>query len=131
MMKLDVVFPGGKKVDVLYHDFRIRSDQPVEDGGENSAPSPYDLFLSSIAACAGYYVIAFLAQRGISAEGLAMTMSFEKNEQTRTIGKIGIAIKLPAGFPEKYKNAVIKAAELCGVKKHFVYPPQFSVFIEN
>ncbi|MBA3066633.1 OsmC family protein [bacterium] len=130
-MKLDIVFPGGKKVDVLYHGFRIQSDQPVEDGGENSAPSPYDLFLSSIAACAGYYVIAFCAQRGISSEGLKMTMNCEKNIETRTIGKIDIAIKLPAGFPDKYKNAVVKAAESCGVKKHFVYPPVFSIFIES
>jgi len=130
-MKLDIDFPGGKKVDVLYHGFRIQTDQPVEDGGENSAPSPYDIFLSSIASCTGYYVIAFCNRRGISIEGLKMTMVCEKNEETRTIGKIDIAIKLPADFPEKYRNAVVKAAESCGVKKHFVYPPEFSIFIEK
>ncbi|MEA2081233.1 MAG: OsmC family protein [Elusimicrobiota bacterium] len=130
-MRLDIDFQGGSKVDVLYHGFRIKSDQSVEDGGENSAPAPLDMFLSSIASCTGYYVMAFCTRRGISTEGLKMTMGCEKNKETRTIGKIDIAIKLPAGFPEKYKNAVVRAAASCSVKKHFVYPPEFSIFIEN
>jgi putative redox protein len=31
-----------------------------------SAPSPFDLFMLSIGTCAGYYVLTFLQQRGLS-----------------------------------------------------------------
>ena len=35
---------------------RIHTDQPAPAGGD-SAPSPFDLFLASIATCMGFYAI--------------------------------------------------------------------------
>jgi len=34
---------------------------------------------------------------------------------------------LPFDFPEKYKAAVINAAELCAVKKTINHPPKFEI----
>jgi len=38
---------------------------------------------------------------------------------------------LPPDFPEKYKAAVIKAADTCSVKKHFLNPPEIQVNIKT
>lgn len=38
-----------------------------------------------------------------------------------------IRITLPAGFPEKYRNVVTKAAGLCFVKKVIMNPPEFVI----
>jgi ribosomal protein S12 methylthiotransferase accessory factor len=54
-MDMVVNFPGGKKVDAIYKGFTINTDQPEKGGGEGTAPSPFDLFLSSIGTCAGFY----------------------------------------------------------------------------
>lgn len=43
------------------------------------------------------------------------------------IERLELEINLPADFPEKYKEAVIKAADQCAVKKHLHNPPQMSV----
>jgi ribosomal protein S12 methylthiotransferase accessory factor len=43
------------------------------------------------------------------------------------VEKIIITIKLPVDFPEKYKDAVVRAAESCSVKKHLAAPPQILV----
>ena len=126
-MSLEVAFRGKSKVDVMYKGFTIKTDQPVEAGGENSAPEPFDLFLASIAACAAYYVLAFCRHRNISTEGIGLKMDGEWNKQTRTLGKINIGITLHADFPEKYINAVVKSAELCAVTRHFKYPPELDV----
>ena len=126
-MELKVAFGGKSKVDVLYKGFTIKTDQPVEDGGENSAPAPFDLFMASIAACAGYYVLAFCSHRNISMDGIGLKMNGEWNAETRTLGKINIGITLSPDFPEKYINAVVKSAELCAVTRHFKYPPEISV----
>jgi ribosomal protein S12 methylthiotransferase accessory factor len=47
------------------------------------------------------------------------------------VDKIDVEIKLPAGFPEKYRTAVVQAAGLCAVKKHLESPPLFNVFSTN
>jgi len=69
-MDMEIVFPGGKKVNALYKGFTIPTDQSLLSGGQNSAPAPFDLFLASIGTCAGIYVLSFCQQRGIDTENI-------------------------------------------------------------
>lgn len=126
-MELKIVFPGGKKVDANYKGFSIKTDQPVMAGGEGSAPAPFDLFLASIGTCAGIYVLGFCQQRGISTEGVKIIQRMSYNNQDRLIDIIELEIQLPADFPEQYKDAVIRSAELCAVKRHLHKPPEFKI----
>lgn len=126
-MKMDISFPGGKKVNSTYKGFTLATDQPRDEGGDGTAPEPYDLFLSSIGTCAGVYVLYFCHERGIDTAGLEMSLDAEKNEKTHLFETIRIHIKLPPGFPEKYKAAVARAAGMCTVKRSFASPPQFTI----
>lgn len=63
---MEIIFPGGKKVNALYKGFTIETDQSKSDEGEASAPAPFDLFLASIGTCAGIYVIRFFEKRELS-----------------------------------------------------------------
>ena len=128
--EIQVTFPGGVRVNAEYHGFMIATDQPVYAGGQGIAPAPFDLFLASLATCAGYYVLAFCRQRQIPTQGLAVTMRMEKNPETKMIGRIAIDISLPPGFPERYKDAVVRAAEMCAVKAHIQKPPVMEVRAE-
>ena len=130
-MDMEIVFPGGKRADALYGDFRIATDQRKSDGGDASAPAPFDLFLASIGTCAGIYVLDFLQHRGISTEGLKLGMQTERNRETGMISRIAIKIQLPSGFPARYEKAVTRAAELCAVKKHIENPPVFEITTEK
>ena len=71
-MEILVTFPGGMRVDAQAGAHLIRTDQPASAGGDASAPAPFDLFLASLATCAGYYVLAFCRARGIPTDGLAL-----------------------------------------------------------
>jgi ribosomal protein S12 methylthiotransferase accessory factor len=114
-------------VEAEYKGFVIKTDQPAYSGGEGSEPSPFDLFLASLATCAGYYVLTFCNKRGISTEKAAVVMRTSRNPETKMIEKISIEIQLPPEFPEKYKKAVIKAVDSCSVKIHILNPPAFEV----
>ena len=126
-MKMIVDFPGGARVDAHFGPFTVATDQPSSGGGSNSAPSPFATFLASIGTCAGIYVLNFCRQRNISAEGIRIEQTMETDPQTGLVGKVFLDIQLPADFPEKYKPAVIRAADQCAVKKHLEHPPAFEV----
>lgn len=126
-MDMEVVFPGGKKVDALYKGFRISTDQQQSSGGDASAPAPFDLFLASIGTCAGIYVLSFFRQRAIPSEGLTLSLRTDRDEKTGMISRISIDIQLPSEFPETYVKAVLRSAELCAVKKHLESPPLFEI----
>ncbi|NTU58274.1 MAG: osmotically inducible protein C [Chlorobiaceae bacterium] len=122
-----VSFGGGKKVNADFNGFTIKTDQGVYAGGEGSAPEPFTLFLASIGTCAGIFVLSFCQSRDIPTDGIRIVQSHEAKESGRGVGKITITIELPPDFPEKYKDAVISAANLCAVKKHIMEPPVFEV----
>jgi putative redox protein len=126
-MEMIVDFPGESQVSAHFGSFTVTTDQPKSSGGEGTAPTPFELFLSSLATCAGFYVLGFCKMRKISAEGIRLTQKIEQNPQTKMVGKIRMEIQLPPDFPEQYTSAVIRAAESCLVKKHLENPPAFEV----
>jgi putative redox protein len=128
MIEMEIYFDGNKKVNANLNGNIIRTDQPLQGGGDGTAPSPFDLFLGSIGTCAGIYVKGFCDQRGISTDGIKIIQHMNYNQSTRLIDKIDLEIRVPKDFPEKYKEAVINAANLCAVKKHLQNPPQFDVY---
>lgn len=129
-MEIRITFPGGKRVNAEMNGFAIPTDQPVEAGGEGTAPTPFGYFLASLGTCAGIYVLSFCQQRGIDTTGmsLAQQMAFETDDTGRNrLARLTIDILLPPGFPEKYRNAIVRTAELCTVKKVLMDPPEFVI----
>lgn len=122
-MEIVVDFPGGSRVDAHFGNFTVPTDQPPIA----SAPTPFDLFLTSIATCAGIYVLGFCQQRGLPVEGIQIVQRTHSDPATRMIDQIDIEILVPSTFPEKYRDSLIRSAELCKVKKHIEKPPTFSV----
>jgi ribosomal protein S12 methylthiotransferase accessory factor len=126
-MEMMIDFPGGARVDAHFGSFTVHTDQPTEDAGDGFAPTPFDTFLASLGTCAGIYVLGFCRMRGLSAEGIRLVQSARIDPKTKLVESISLDIKLPNDFPEKYKAAVIRAAEQCKVKKHFEHPPRIEV----
>jgi uncharacterized OsmC-like protein len=127
---IDVRFPGKKKVVAQIGENLIATDQPIEDGGEGSAPAPFALFLASIATCAGYYALQFCLSRNISTEGMSCRVVFTYDELEHRYTAVRIALALPQGFPDKYHDAIVRAMDSCAVKKHLLLPPKFSITAE-
>jgi len=126
-MEMKIFFEGKKKVNAEFNGQIITTDQPVQAGGDGSAPAPFTLFLASIGTCAGIYVKSFCDQRNIPTEEISITQKMNYNYKTRLIDNIELKVNLPKDFPEKYKAAVINAANLCAVKEHFNNPPKIEV----
>lgn len=122
-MEIIVDFPGGSRVDAHFKGFSVPTDQPPAA----SAPTPFDLFLTSIATCAGIYVLGFCQQRGLPTEGIQIVQRIHSNMASGLVEKIDIDILVPPTFPAKYHDSLVRSAELCKVKKHLEKPPTFHV----
>jgi len=124
---MNITFPGGLRVEAIHEGHRIRTDQPVIAGGEGTAPSPFDLFLASIGTCAGYYALRFLQQRNLDTEGLVVTMTADSGGPGQHVDRIRIDVTLPPAFPQKYRDALLRAIDQCKVKRHLAEPPVVEV----
>lgn len=126
-MEMKVWFPEGLAVEASFDGFFLRTDQPATSGGRGSAPTPFDLFLASIGTCAGYYALRFCQARGLPTEDLGLKLSAEKDPVLKRVTHVSIEIELPPDFPEKYREAIVRATDQCSVKKHLLNPPVIEV----
>lgn len=122
-MEMIIDFPGGSRVDAHFGGFTVPTDQPPVA----SAPTPFSVFLSSIGTCAGIYVLGFCRQRGIPTEGIRIVQRNHGNRLSGMVDKIDLEIQLPPSFPDKYRDSLIRSADLCAVKKHLENPPEFDI----
>lgn len=127
MADMEVTLDGGKVVTAHINGKTIKTDQSVRNGGGGTAPEPFELFLASIGTCAGIYVKSFCDQRGIPSDGIKIIQSVVFNPEKRAPSSFKLNILLPSDFPEKYRAAVVNAAELCLVKKTINNAPGFEV----
>lgn len=124
---MEITFDGGKVITAHIKEHTIRTDQPTESGGQNSAAAPFELYLASIGTCAGVYIKSFCDNRNIPAEGIRIIQNTEYDRESGLPVNIRLDIQLPVDFPEKYKASLINVANLCKVKKSIASPPVFEI----
>ena len=127
---IEIQFPGGQRVDARMRDLVIQTDQTVEHGGAGSAPQPFDLFLASIATCAGIFALKFCQARDLPTEGLSLSMDWQGHKTDPSAAQAVLRLRVPEGFPEKYRDGILRAMDLCAVKRTIQNPPRFTTELE-
>lgn len=126
-MEIKVFFEDKLKVNAQVRDHVIKTDQSINAGSDDAAPSPFEHFLASLATCSGIYVKQFCSMRNIETDNITITQKHNYNQEKRLIDNIEIDVQLPEDFPEKYKLALVKAIDQCAVKKHLFSPPVIDI----
>lgn len=123
-----VRFPSRKCLDAAESDHVIPTDQGPQHGGGGTGPEPFELFLASLATCAGLYVLVFCQTRGIPTDQLKLVQ--EQVMEDGKLRRVLLRVLLPPAFPEKYVDAVRAAAKGCRVTKTLLEPPEVEVIAE-
>ena len=127
-MEMRISFPGGATaVNAEFGGHLVETNQPRRAGGTGTAPAPFDLFLASIATCAGFYALSFCQKRDIDTGDLGVRLETIRDPNRKRVGHIVITVELPREFPKKYRAAIIRAIDQCAGKRHILEPPDFTV----
>jgi uncharacterized OsmC-like protein len=68
--KMTVRYDGGERYEIAVRDHSVAVDQTVHDGGTDTAPTPVELFVASLAGCVASYAGRYLTRHGLPREGL-------------------------------------------------------------
>ena len=120
----------GSRVHVGEHELVF--DQPTSvPGGEDRGPSPLDVMVVSVAACAHYYAAAYLYGRGLSTDGLAVEVTAEKDRvPVARIGGLSMKVRIPAGLDERQVAGIERAIKSCPAYGTLLHPPSVEVVVE-
>ena len=122
-MKMDIQIHTNESIHATFDGLTVITAQ------DGTAPAPFDLFLASMGTCGGFYLARFCKQRGITTEGIRITQEIQRDPDSHLVTHIDLAIHLPVDFPDKYRQAAVRAAEQCTVKKNLAAPPAITVHL--
>lgn len=117
----------GQRLAIGIRDHVVRVDQPVDAGGADSAPTPLELFLASLASCVAHYARGYLTRHGLPDEGLAVHATGEIVRGPARLDDIVITVTFPVGLPEDRRAALLAVASHCTVHNTLEAHPTISV----
>ncbi len=120
-------YQGGKRLVARHRGLEAVSDQPESGGGENRALTPTELFIASLAMCAGVFVVYFAERHGIPLEGMQIEADYQMAEGPRRVASVALRIKMPASLTPQHQAALQRAAESCVVHNTLRRPPEISI----
>jgi len=116
MSGFNVTFPGNKKIDVEFKNYKIKTDQSNKNGGDESAPDPFSIFIASLGACAGFYANTFCETRKLSTDHMHLYVDVVFKKGQKLMEQVNIILNVDEKFPQKYIQPIIKAMNSCAVK---------------
>ena len=131
MRPIVVTWDGGARFTAEIRGHKLVVDQPAKGGGEDSAPMPLELLPASLGTCIALYVQRFLETRSLDASGLEVSVGTLGAPNPNRIARFNVEVKIPGGVPEKYRDAVKRAAEGCTVHHTLMHSPEIAVSIQE
>ena len=117
----------GDRFSITIRNHTLAVDQPVADGGTDTAPTPTELFVAGLTSCIGFYARRYLARHQLPTEGLGVTASYLMAARPPRVGEIHVDIDLPPGVPAERREALLAVASHCTVHNTLEEPPVVTI----
>ena len=127
MGSLHVRAEDGDRFAVSVGNHVVHVDQRVEDGSEDSAPTPVELFAASLATCVAHYARRYLRRHDLPTDGVAVAAHWHLVKGPSRVGSIELSLTIPEGVPEDRRDALLAVASHCTVHNSIVQAPEITV----
>jgi putative redox protein len=128
-MEVKVIHTGKAQFEIQARHHIIQSDQPVENGGEDAAMTPPEIFLAALGSCAAYYAAQFLQSRKLAERGLEVTVHAEKLRDPARLGNFSIKVQTPVPLSEDQALAMDRSVHRCLIHQTMLNVPNIDIEI--
>jgi len=131
MPAVTVRYVDGDRFTIGIRDHEVDVDQPVSDGGEDTAPTPTELFVASLASCVAFYARRYLARHHLPSTGLRVTTDYRMGSHPARVSDLRIEIALDSAVPHDRRDALLAVASHCTVHNTLTHPPTIDVALAD
>ena len=107
---------GTLKHDVAIREHMVVADEPEENGGDDSGPSPQELLAASLASCTAITVEMYAKRKGWEIGDVAVDVNYEP-AQRGSPTKFRMVVSLPKELPEEQRERLMQMAAKCPVHR--------------
>lgn len=121
----------GDRFGIAVRGHTLTVDQPADAGGEDTAPTPTELLVASLASCVAFYARRYLARHGLPTNGLGVDASFEMGAHPARVSAVDVRLHLPDGVPESRRGPLLAVARHCTVHNTLEHAPDVVIELEG
>jgi uncharacterized OsmC-like protein len=127
-MEVTVEHLGALQFEIKARQHTIACDQPPENGGYDEGMTPPELFLASLASCAGFYAAQYLRKFKLASEGTHVRVVADKvKEPVPRMDNFRIEIETPVDLSEQHRAGVERAVHQCLIHNTLLHPPKIAI----
>ena len=117
MMRATARRNGGKfQHDIEIRNHEVHADEPEENGGDDSAPSPQELLAASLASCTAITIEMYAKRKGWAIGDVEVDVNYEP-AQRGSPTKFQMTMKLSKELPEEQRERLCQIAAKCPVHR--------------
>ncbi len=103
---------------------QIVTDQPKEQGGQDTGPTPPEILAASLAFCVGVYAVAYAQKNKIGYQGLRVEIDWTTAKSPYRIASFKMRLLMPGPVPEEHRGLLMQFVDQCLIKNTLLNPPQ-------
>jgi putative redox protein len=93
---------------------RLITDQPEEQGGDGSGPSPHELLPAALAACVTATLVQYARTKGWDLDDVEVSVDYEKQSAPRQVETV---IRLGGDLTDEQLERLAKVARACPLRR--------------
>lgn len=118
---------SGTVVNICARQFPSVSDEPAPAGGTDTGPTPYEILLSSLAACTALTLRLYADHKGIQLDSVKVSLTFDRihaddcedcdERMDGRIERIQTSVVMSGEFDDAQRTRLAQVAQRCPVHK--------------
>jgi putative redox protein len=107
---------GTYKHELEIREHRMTADEPEENGGEDSGPSPQELLAASLASCSAITMEMYAKRKGWDVGEVEVDVNYEP-AQRGSPTRFTLKVRLPKELPEEQRERLMQIIAKCPVHR--------------
>jgi putative redox protein len=126
-MEVRVKQTEGVRFSVKARTHELVSDQPAENGGDDTGMTPPEMLLGALGSCAAYYAVEYLRTRKLAETGVKVNVTADKLKQPARLGNFVVTVSCPVPLSEAHNEGLLRAVHHCLIHNSLASPAKIRV----
>ncbi|HEU5352122.1 MAG TPA: OsmC family protein [Terracidiphilus sp.] len=127
-MEIKVTHLDQVRFQIQARNHSVISDQPANNGGEDTGMTPPEFLLASLGSCAAFYAVQYLKARNLLGDKpVEVSVNAEKLLKPARLDNFRVRVDCPVPLTQEQNEGLMRSVHLCLIHNTLLQPPSIEI----